>query len=736
MPQNTLPLACAIGLLAAACTTPDPMNETLAAAPPKAVKRPHEISAHGHTRIDEYHWMRLDEAQRNAPEPDSLTRAVIEHLNAENAYTDAVLAPVKGLREDLFKEMKGRIDEQDMSVPYRENGYWYQQRYDVGKEYPVHLRARAAGDRWPAEEDRAWTVLLDENKLADGASYFDLGDFEISPGNGLVAYSTDHVGRRLYDIRFRDLSTGKDLPDMIEATAGGCAFADDRTVFYCRKDHTLRNYRIYRHVLGTDPAQDALVFEETDPTYSCDVYRSRSDRFVMIESESTLSSEHRFLPVGEPMGVFKVFLPREEEHEHSVQHVPGKDGGPGKWLIVTNWDALNFRLMECGEQETAQKAKWKELLPHRADVLLEDVEAFRDHLVISERRDGLTHLRVRRLSDGREHEIAFNDPAYVAYGGTNAEWDTHLFRYGYTSLTTPSSVYEHDLGTHQNSLLKQQEVIGGFKPEDYVSERIWATARDGAKVPVSLVYRKNTTLNSSAPLLLYGYGSYGYSIDPTFSSARLSLLDRGFVYAIAHIRGGEEMGREWYENGKMEHKLNTFTDFIDCADHLVAEKYADPARVFCHGGSAGGLLMGAVTNMRPDRWKAVCAEVPFVDVVTTMLDESIPLTTGEFDEWGDPKEKDAYERMLSYSPYDNIKDARYPAMLVTTGFHDSQVQYWEPAKWVQRLREHQQADAPILLHTNMEAGHGGASGRFERLKEIALVYAFFLEQAGLAGEGN
>ncbi len=721
----------AFGLAMASCTSaPSPMNETIALASPKAAKHKHEITAHGHTRNDEYHWMRLSEEQRNAKEPDSITRAVIAHLEAENAYTDGMLAPVKQLRGDLFKEMKARIKEEDITVPYREHGFWYQQRYEAGKEYPVHVRARSTGDRWPDEGDAAWTVLLDENKLAEGSAYFDLGDFEMSPGNNLVAYSTDRVGRRLYEIRFRDIATGNDLPDVITNTAGGCAFADDRTVFYCRKDHTLRSYRIYRHVLGTDPASDALVFEERDPAFSCDVYRSRTDRFVMIVSESTLSSEHRFLPVDEPMGEFRVFLPREAEHEHSVQHVPGADGRPGKWYIVTNWNALNFRLMECAEGETADKRKWKTVVAHREDVLLEDVEAFRDHLVITERREGLTHLRVRRLSDGREHEIAFTDPAYVAYGGTNPEWDARVFRYGYTSLTTPSSVYEHDFATQRNTLLKQQEVIGTFTPADYASERVWVNARDGARVPVSIVYRKGTPLNGTSPLLLYGYGSYGYSIDPTFSSARLSLLDRGFVYAIAHIRGGEEMGRDWYDNGKMEHKLNTFTDFIDCADHLVEKRYADPRKVFCHGGSAGGLLVGAVVNMRPERWKAVCAEVPFVDVVTTMLDESIPLTTGEFDEWGDPKEKAAYDRMLSYSPYDNVKDARYPAMLVTTGFHDSQVQYWEPAKWVQRLREHQLSDAPILLHTNMEAGHGGASGRFERLKEVALVYAFFLDQAG------
>ncbi len=721
-----------IVLMGASCrNTTTHMQETALATPPVAVKKPHSISAHGHTREDAYYWMRLSEEQRNAEAPDAHTREVIDHLNAENSYTETVLAPIKELREDLFKEMKARIKETDLSVPYRENGFWYHYRFEEGKEYAIHVRRKDL--EGATEED-----ILNENLLAEGSTYFDLGDYEISPGNGIVAYSTDKVGRRQYEIRYRDLGTGTDLHDVITNTAGGCAFADDGTVFYPRKDETLRSYRIYRHVMGTDPANDEVIYEEKDPAFSCDVYRSHTDRMLVIVTESTLSSEYRYLPVDEPMGTFKVFLPREEEHEHTVMHVPAHDGKAGKWYIITNWEAQNFRLMECAEANTQDKRKWKEVLPHRPEVLLEDVDVFKRHLVFSERRDGLTHLRIRRLSDGREHEIRFNDPVYSAYTGTNPEWDTEKLRYGYTSMTTPSSVYEHDLdmsveaeGEVIDILLKRQEVLGTFAPGDYQSERITATARDGVKVPMSVVYRKGTPIDGHAPLLLYGYGSYGHSIDPGFSSARLSLLDRGFVFAIAHIRGGEEMGREWYENGRMEHKMNTFTDFIDCADHLVKEQYTDPARLFCMGGSAGGLLVGAVVNMRPELWKAAVAEVPFVDVVTTMLDESIPLTTGEFDEWGDPKEKDAYYRLLSYSPYDNVKDAVYPAMLVTTGLHDSQVQYWEPAKWVQRLREHQQSDNPILLHTNMEAGHGGASGRFERLKEVALDYAFLLWRSGL-----
>lgn len=718
MLRYPLPL---IPVVLVGCQNVSSPMKTTDLAPPQAAERPFEITAHGHVRVDEYHWLRLSEDQRTAEDPDAHTQEVVAHLNAENAYCEAMLAPVKQLREDLFKELRGRIKETDLSVPYRENGYWYHHRFEEGKEYAIQVRRKDV----PGAEEQDF---LDENEQAKGTTYYDLGDFEISPGNGLMCYSEDRVGRRQYELRFRDLVTGKDLPDLITNTGGGCAWADERTVFYPRKDETLRTNRIYRHVMGTAEADDVLVFEEKDPAFSCDVYRSRSDRFVMITTESTTSSEHLLLSVDEPRGSFKPFLPREEEHEHTAIHVPGT---PGKWYIITNWKALNFRLMECAEDATTDKRRWKEVVPHRDDVLLEDVDAFRDHLVLSERYQGLTHLVVRRLSDGKEHEITFNDPAYVCYTGVNPEWDSDKLRYGYTSLTTPSSVYEHDLNSNRDSLLKQQEVVGAFDARNYTSERIEVKAKDGELVPVSIVYRKGTRPDGSAPLLLYGYGSYGINVEPVFSSSRLSLLDRGFVFAIAHIRGGEELGREWYESGKLEHKMNTFTDFIACADELVTAGYADPGRLFAWGGSAGGLLMGAVVNMRPELWNGIIADVPFVDVVTTMLDESIPLTTGEFEEWGDPKEKEAYERMLSYSPYDNVRDQRYPAMLVGTGLHDSQVQYWEPAKWVLRLREHQKGEAPILLHVNMEAGHGGASGRFEALRDVARNYAFLLWRAGI-----
>ena len=716
-------------LIAATClmgacgepTTPMPTEQP---RPPQAKKVPHEMVEHGHTRNDEYFWMRLSEEQRDAKTPDPHTQEVIAHLNLENAYADSLLAPVKELRETLFKEMKGRVKEEDLSVAYRENGYWYNHRFEQGKEYSVHMRGKANTDgSQPAElED-----FINENILAEGHDYFDLGDFEISPDNKLCAYSVDTVSRRLYTIRFRDLSTGAELQDVITNTSGGGAFADNKTFYYSRKDRTLRNYKIFRHTLGTDEKSDVEVYHEKDNAFSCDVYRDRSNAFVMITTGSTLSTEEWYLPVGDPTGGFKVILPREEEHEYSVQHANGE------FFILTNWQATNFRFMKCGVANTAKEA-WTEVVPHREDVLLEDVDLFTDHMVFSERKDGLTHLRVRKLSTGVDHPIVFNDPAYVAYTGTNPEYDTDKLRYGYTSLTTPSGVYEHDLNTALDTLLKQQEVVGTFNAADYASERVWAPARDGQRVPISIVYRKGTRIDGTSPTLLYGYGSYGISMDPTFSSARLSLLDRGFVFALAHIRGGEELGRNWYDNGKMEHKMNTFTDFIDCAEYLLKNKYTDPERLFCMGGSAGGLLVGAVTNMRPDLWSGVVAEVPFVDVVSTMMDDSIPLTTGEFDEWGDPKEKDAYERMLSYSPYDNVKDAEYPAMLVLTGFHDSQVQYWEPAKWVQRLREHQKGSEPIILKTNMEAGHGGASGRFERLKEVAIIYAFLVQRAGLLPE--
>lgn len=700
--------------------------------PPRAAKHPRRIALHGTERNDEFAWLRLTEGQRQARTPDEQTRQVTAYLREENTYTEGILAPVAGLRQALFSEMKGRVKESDISVPYRENGYWYRYRYEAGAEYPVHMRAPVL-----AEKDRIperFEDFLDENAMAAGHDYFDLADFEIAPGNRLMAYSVDTVGRRRFEIRFRDLATGQDLPEVIANADDGGAFADDRTFFYVRKDRSLRNARVFRHIMGTDPATDVEMFHERNRAFSCEVYRGRSDRYVVITSESTMSSEHRLLRTDDPLGAFRTLFPRARKQESSIMHVPDAHDpqAPGKFYVLTNWKARNFRLMECPAEATERTA-WTEVVPHRPHILLEDVEAFRDHLVLTERENGLTHLRILELSTGRSREISFHDPAYVAFGGTNPEWDSTKFRYGYTSLTTPTSVHEHDLRTGWDLVLKQQEVLGGFQAADYVSERVWATAKDGARIPISLVHRHDVAINGQAPFLLYGYGAYGINVEPVFSSARLSLLDRGFVIGLAHVRGGEELGRDWYENGRMEHKMNSFTDFIACAEQMVADGHADPARLYCMGGSAGGLLVGAAMNMRPDLWDAVVAEVPFVDVVNTMLDPSLPLTAGEYDEWGDPREPGPFQQILRYSPYDNVRDAHYPAVLATGGFHDSQVQYWEPAKWVSRLRDHQQGDAPILLWTNMEAGHGGATGRFERLHEIARIYGFLLMRAGCSG---
>jgi oligopeptidase B len=712
-----------------------PMAEPAHPQPPRIEKEHQEFALHGTVRTDDYGWMRLNEEQRATSSPDARTKRVITHLEQENAYAEKVLQPVAALREALFLEMKARVKETDVSVPYRENGYWYRHRFDAGAEYPVHMRAPAlpGSDEPPAE----YADFLDENAMSKGFDYFDLADFEIAPGNRMMAYSLDTIGRRRYEIRFRDLETGRELPEVIQHAADGGAFADDKTFYYVRKDRSLRNARVFRHILGTAPANDVEVFHETNRAFSCEVYRSRSDRYVIISSESTLSSEHRLLRTDDPLGEFQVLFPRRRKHELSIMHVPHEDdpAKPGKFFLLSNWKARNFRLLECPEDNTAPEA-WKELVPHRTDVLLEDAEVFRDHWVLTERINGLAHLRIHCISTGKEHEVRFNDPDYVAYGATNPEWDSRKFRYGYTSLTTPTSIFEHDLSSGRDRLLKQQDVLGGFDASRYVSERIWATANDGARVPISLVYRRDTELHGKAPLLLYGYGAYGINVEPAFSSARLSLLDRGFVLALAHVRGGEELGRAWYEGGRMEHKENTFTDFIACAEQLLADGYADPGRLYCMGGSAGGLLVGAVMNMRPELWDGVVAEVPFVDVMNTMLDATLPLTTGEYDEWGDPREEKAYLRMLRYSPYDNVHTADQPALLATTGFHDSQVQYWEPAKWVARLREHQAGQRPILLWTNMEAGHGGATGRFERLREIALIYAFLLGRATAKGAAS
>lgn len=675
-------------------------------AAPTAAKNPRELTIHGDTRIDNYYWL------NNREDP-----AVIDYLKAENGYLDEIMVQTKGFQEKLFQEMKGRIKEEDQSVPYKHNGYFYITRYEVGQEYPIHSRKK--GSLEAAEE-----VMLNVNELAKPFKFFNAAGLSVSPDNKLLAYGEDTLSRRIYTIRVKNLETGEMLTDQIPGSTGGSVWAaDNKTIFYTVKDPvTLRGYKIMRHRLGTSAEKDVEIFNEKDETFSAFVYKTKSEKYIVIGSYATLSQEYRILEANNPEGNFRILQPRERGLEYDIDHYGDK------FYIRTNWNALNFRLMETPENATT-KDHWKEVIAHRSDVLLEGMDIFKDYLVLSERKNGITQIRVRPWN-GPEHYVQFPEDAYLAYTTSNLEFNTNELRIGYQSMTTPATTYDYNMKAKTFKQLKQQEVLGGFDPNNYQSERIYVTARDGAKIPVSIVYRKGFQKDGKQPLLLYGYGSYGNSMEPYFSSTRLSLLDRGFCYAIAHIRGGEEMGRQWYDDGKLLKKKNTFTDFIDCGDYLVANKYTSKDALFAMGGSAGGLLMGAVVNMRPDLWKGVVAAVPFVDVITTMLDESIPLTTGEFDEWGNPKDKEYYDYIKSYSPYDNVEAKAYPAMLVTTGLHDSQVQYWEPAKWVAKLREMKTDKNPLLMHTNMDAGHGGASGRFESLKETALEYTFVLDLAG------
>lgn len=678
-------------------------HKTIAA--PRAEKRPKKLEIHGDVRIDPYYWLN----QREDP-------AVRQYLEAENEYLENSLAHLKKFRESLFEEMKGRIKEEDQSVPYKSNGYYYLTRYTQGGEYPIYARKK---DSPEAPEE----LLLDVNELAKPYDFYQVGGLSVSPDNKLLAYSEDTVSRRLYTIRFKNLETGELFPDTIPGASGRAVWANDnKTIFYTVKDNALRPYKVFRHVLGTDPADDVEVYHEVDPTFITYAYKTKSKKYIIIGSHQTVSNEYRLIEADHPEKPFRIFQPRERNLEFDIGHYEDR------FYIRTNWQARNFRLMVTDEERTT-KENWQEVIPHRDDILLEDIEIFKDYLVLSERHEGLTRLRVRPW-EGTEHYIDFKEESYLAYVSINREFDTDLLRVGYQSMTTPPTTYDYHMRERSFKLLKQQEVLGGFDPGNYQSERLHAEARDGESIPISLVYRKGFKKDGQSPLLLYGYGSYGHSMEPYFSSIRLSLLDRGFAFAIAHIRGGEEMGRRWYEDGKLLNKKNTFYDFIDCAEHLIAGQYTNKEHLFAMGGSAGGLLMGAIINLRPDLWKAVVAAVPFVDVVTTMLDDSIPLTTGEYDEWGNPNEKVYYDYIKSYSPYDNIEEKAYPAMLVTTGFHDSQVQYWEPAKWVARLRDRKRDQNPLYLHTNMETGHGGSSGRFKRLKDMALDYAFLLDLAG------
>ncbi len=712
-------LALGLGVVALACgpakrppAVPEPAAEppTPRVAPPVAKVAPTELEAHGDVRVDDYYWLR----ERENPE-------VIAYLEAENAYLDEVFGHTAELQQELFDEIVGRIKQDDASVPYRKGDYYYSWRFPEGGEYRIYGRRKGSLE---APEQ----VMLDGNALAEGHDFFSLGGIDVSPSHGLVAYAIDTVGRRKYTLRFRDLTTGEDLPDEIADVTGNGEWANDNKTYFYTRQHpeTLRWYQIYRHALGTDPATDVLVYEEADEEFSAFVYKTKSERYLIIGSDQTLSSERRYLDAEDPGGEFRVFLPREPDHEYSLDHFEDR------FLVRTNWQAKNFRLMQAPIGSSGKQA-WSELIPHREDVYLGGFELFRDFLVLEERKDGLIQMRVRPWDGGDEHAIDFGEPAYAAYLENNPEMDTAVLRYGYESLTTPDSVFDYDMVTREKTLLKEQEVLGDFDKANYRTERLHAVARDGTRVPISLVYRRDLFAgDGSNPLLLYGYGSYGYSIDATFRSDRLSLIDRGFVFAIAHIRGGQEMGRQWYEDGKLLKKMNTFTDFIDCGKHLVAEGYTSSERMYALGGSAGGLLMGSVTNLAPELFDGVVSAVAFVDVVTTMLDDSIPLTTSEYDEWGDPNVKEYYDYMLSYSPYDNLEARDYPHLLLTTGLHDSQVQYWEPAKYVAKLRALKTDDNLLLLKTNMEAGHGGASGRFRRHKESALMYAFLLELAGKA----
>lgn len=677
--------------------------------------RAHRVTSPNGAREDVYYWLRDD----TRSEPD-----VLGHLRAENEYTEAMLAPVQPLIDQVYKEIVARLKQDDATVPVRYRGYWYEVRYQTGQEYPVLVRR---ADRPGAEE----VVLLDGNALAAGQPFFQLGGYEISPDNRLLAYTEDTVGRRQYRLRVKDLVTGTLLPDVIENVECGVAWADDnRTLLYIEKDPvTLLGRRVRRHELGGS-GEDPLVYEEPDETFDLSIERTKSERYLLIGSESTTTSEWRYARADDPSLQFEIVMPREEDHEYQLDHLDSGQQADrnGRFIIRSNWQASNFRIIEVPVALAAERDRWRDVVPHDPDVFIQDFDIFRTFIAVSERSRGLMNIRVQRWGEAPFHLTA-DDPAYTMALGSNPELDTTRLRYVYTSLTTPGTTYEYDLADGSRTLLKREPVLGDFDPANYASEFVWAPARDGERIPVSIVYHKSTPLNGTAPLYQYGYGSYGLSIDPTFSSARLSLLDRGIVCAIAHVRGGQELGRRWYDSGRLEHKWNTFNDFVDVTDHLVARGYGARERIFAVGGSAGGLLMGVIANVAADRYAGLVAHVPFVDLVTTMLDTSIPLTTLEYDEWGNPNEAAAYAYMLSYSPYDNIRRQPYPAMLVTTGLWDSQVQYYEPVKWVAKLRRHDTGGAPLLLHVDLESGHGGKSGRYEYLREVALEYGFVIALA-------
>ena len=676
---------------------------------PRAAKIPKELTIHGDSRVDNYYWLR----ERENPE-------VIAYLEAENAYREEVMKGSEKFQDLLYREITGRIKQTDESVPYRENGYYYYVRYEEEKEYPIYCRKKDAPE---ADEE----IIANVNEMAEAYTYYDLGGISISPDNRYAVMGIDTLSRRKYTLMIKDLESGCMLADVIPLTTGASSWANDnRTIFYTRKDEeTLRSKAVFRHVMGTDAADDVLVFEEEDETFSTFVYKSKSKEYMIIGSSSTITSEYRVLSADDPGGEFRVLQPRERGLEYSMAHFGDY------FYIITNLDAVNFRLMKT-PVSMGKKENWEEVIAHRPDVLLEGIEIFSDYLVVNERKEGLNQLRVIRWEDGLEHYVEMGEEVYTAWISTNVDFDSKLLRYAYSSLTTPVSTFDYHLASREKILLKQQEVVGDFDSTNYETRRLYAIADDGKKIPMSIVYRKGIELDGSNPTLLYGYGSYGLTMDPSFSSPRLTLLDRGFVFALAHIRGSQIYGRPWYEDGKLLKKMNTFTDFNDCAEHLIKEKYTSPEHLYAMGGSAGGLLMGAIINLQPELYHGVIAAVPFVDVVTTMLDDEIPLTTGEYDEWGNPNEEEYYRYMLSYSPYDQVEKKDYPNLLVTTGLHDSQVQYWEPAKWVAKLRDMKTDDNLLLMYCNMDTGHGGASGRFERYRETAMEYAFLLKLAGIS----
>ncbi|MGB3773888.1 MAG: S9 family peptidase [Leeuwenhoekiella sp.] len=677
--------------------------------PPQADKIPEKLEMHGDVRVDDYYWMN----QRDTP-------SVMDYLAEENLYYDAMTAHTKPLQEKLFTEMKARIKEDDASVPYKYNGYWYYVRFEKGQNYPLYCRKAKTMD---AVEE----VMFNNNEMAAGHAYFDQAGYSISENTELAVYGIDTVSRRQYILQVKNLKTGEIYPEKIENTTGNAVWANDnKTLFYTRKDQqTLRSNQIFKHVLGTDPKSDQLVFEEKDETFSVFITKTKSRKYLIMGSGSTLTSEAQFASADGPDFNFEIIQPRERGLEYDVSHY-------GEFFyLVTNKDrATNFKLMKTPVNATA-KENWIEVIPHREEVLLEDVEIFENYLAIDERSEGLNQINIKSWDNKVDYYIPFDNETYNVYTSINPDFETRKLRYSYNSLNTPPSVVEFDMKTKEKTVLKEAEVQGGdFDKDNYETKRVWATAKDGVKIPISIVYKKGMERDGNNPLLQYAYGSYGYTTDPSFSSSRLSLLDRGFIFAIAHIRGGEYMGRNWYEDGKLLKKKNTFTDFIACSQYLIDQRYTSASHLYAYGGSAGGLLMGAVANMAPQLYNGIIAAVPFVDVITTMLDDSIPLTTSEYDEWGNPNDKQFYDYMLSYSPYDQVTAQEYPNILVTTGYHDSQVQYWEPAKWVAKLREKGRGNHKILFHINMDAGHGGSSGRFEALKETAEDYAFLIDLEG------